>query len=396
VSIFTLGRSTRLRVPAQWPAAIHPQVLNEMTLPTPFVLCDLDTIRDRYRRFTSALPGVKTHYAMKCNSADDVLQTLAGIGASFEVASLGELGMLQANGCDPADVLYSNTVKPSTHIAAAYEAGLWRFAFDSEGELHKLARHAPGSAVYVRIRVDDSASTFPLSRKFGTEVGQARDLMALAKMLGLRPYGVTFHVGSQCSNPLAWRQAIAAAGRLMTDLEQDKIHLDMLNVGGGFPARYVDGVPSIDSIADVINSSIDELLPYIPMTIAAEPGRYLVAESSVMAAGVMGREVRAGEHWLYLDTGAYHGLMETQQTVGQWSYPIWSSRPDHAESNLLPFTVTGPSCDSADTMFYAAMLPSAIDVDDRIYIASAGAYTLSYASNFNGFAPPSVVYIGTR
>lgn len=391
-----LGRGTRLRVPAQWPAVIHPQVLNEMTLQTPFLLCDLDTIRDRYRRFAAALPGVQCHYAMKCNSADEVLQTLAGVGSSFEIASLGELGYLQQNGIAADGVLYSNTVKPPRHVAAAYEAGVWRFAFDSDGELHKLARHAPGSAVIVRIRVDDSGSTFPLSRKFGTELDQARDLMVLARSLGLRPYGVTFHVGSQCSTPLAWRQAIAASGRLMTDLKAVGIELEMLNLGGGFPARYVDPVPTIDAIGEVVLSSIAELLPYRPRTIAAEPGRYMVAESAVLVAGVLGREVRAGEHWLYLDTGAYHGLMETQQTVGQWKYPLWTSRPDHAQSGQLPYTVTGPSCDSNDTMFHAAMLPSALDVDDRLYIGSAGAYTLSYASHFNGFAPPVAAYVGER
>lgn len=391
-----LSRSARLRVPASWPAAVHPQVLNEMTHATPFLLCDLDTVRDRYRRFTEWLPGVQCHYAMKCNSAPDLLATLHGIGSSFEVASLGELGMLQKIGVDPANVLYSNTVKPPAHVAAAYEAGLWRFAFDSEGELHKIAHHAPGSGVIVRLRVDDSASTFPLSRKFGTDIEQACQLMALAKTLGLRPYGVTFHVGSQCSTPLAWRQAIAAAALLMASLDAQGIRLEMLNLGGGYPARYVDEVPTMDQLSTVINSAVDELLPYHPHVIAAEPGRYLAAESGVMVAGVLGRELRGGENWLYLDTGAYHGLMETQQTVGQWRYPLWTSRPDHATANLVPYTVTGPSCDSSDTMFIGAMLPAGLDAGDRLYIGSAGAYTLSYASSFNGFAPPTPLFIGTR
>jgi ornithine decarboxylase len=375
---------------------VHPQILNEMTHATPFLLCDLETIRDRYRRFTETLPGVRCHYAMKCNSAPEVLETLAGIGSAFEVASLGELGMLQQVGVDPAEVLYSNTVKPPSHVAAAYEAGLWRYAFDSEGELHKLARHAPGSSVIVRVRVDDSASTFPLSRKFGTEVDQATELMVLARTLGLRPYGVTFHVGSQCATPLAWRQAIAAASQLMATLSDKGIHLEMLNLGGGYPARYVDAVPTLDTLATVINSALDELLPYHPTVIAAEPGRYLAAESGVIVAGVLGREIRAGENWLYLDTGAYHGLMETQQTVGQWRYPLWTSRGDHASASLVPYTVTGPSCDSSDTMFVGAMLPAGLDVGDRLYIGSAGAYTLSYASHFNGFPPPTRLFIGQR
>lgn len=391
-----LSRSARLRVPAQWPASIHPQVLNETTHATPYLLCDLDTVRDRYRRFTETLPDVRVHYAMKCNSAPEVLTTLAGIGSSFEVASLGELHMLQAVGVDAAEVLYSNTVKPPAHVAAAHEAGLWRFAFDSEGELHKLAQHAPGCSVIVRLRVDDSASAFPLSRKFGVDVEEATQLMVLARTLGLVPYGVTFHVGSQCATPTAWRQAIAAAGLLMSNLDNRGIRLDMLNLGGGFPARYVDDVPTLDVLASTIFAAMGELLPYEPSTVVAEPGRYLAAESAVMVASILGREVRAGENWLYLDTGAYHGLIETQQTVGQWRYPLWSSRADHASASLLPYIVTGPSCDSSDTMFVGVMLPAGLDAGDRLYIASAGAYTLSYASHFNGFAPPSQLFIGRR
>ena len=167
--------------------------------PTPFLACDLDTVADRYRSLMAALPAARCFYAVKCNSAAPVIRTMAALGSSFEVASWGELEALIELGIDPAEVLYSNTVKPASHIAASAEAGLWRFAFDSEGELHKIAKHAPGAAVYVRLRVDDSSSVFPLSRKFGTEASTARDLLLLARELGLTPYGVTFHVGSQLS-----------------------------------------------------------------------------------------------------------------------------------------------------------------------------------------------------
>jgi ornithine decarboxylase len=384
----------RLSLPRQWPKALHPRELARIDEPTPYLLTDLDTVADRYDRLTTALPGVRCFYAMKCNASPQVLQTLAGLGSGFEVASVGELRTLQGLGIDAADVLYSNPIKPPAHIAAAHGSGLWRFSFDSEGELHKLAQHAPGSAVYIRLRVDDSTSIFPLSRKFGAEAHEARALLLLARSLGLRPYGVTFHVGSQCGTTTAWRQAITAAGRLMARLAEDGLELEMLNLGGGFPARYTERVPSLAQIADTIRPALDELLPYRPEVLAAEPGRYLVAESAVMVAGVLGREVRAGENWIYLDVGAYNGLMETQQTVNQWRFPLWSSRADHAVVPHLPFTVTGPSCDSSDTMFYGVALPSTIDVGDQLYIGSAGAYTLSYASSFNGFPPPTPLFVG--
>ncbi len=390
-----IEHSVQLELPSHWPRPLDPEFLAHIDHPTPYLITDLDTIRDRYRRLTTQLPGLNCYYAVKCNSSPEVLAALAACGARFEIASMGELELLDSVGADPEDVLYSHTVKPPRHIAAAYEAGVWRFAFDSEGELYKLAEHAPGSAVYVRLRVDDSTSIFPLSRKFGAESHEARALMLLAESLGLRPYGVTFHVGSQCASPSAWRQAIAAVGRLLARLADDGIELEMLNVGGGFPARYVGTVPSLDQIASVIRVAISELLPYEPPHLAAEPGRYLVAESAVMVAGVLGREVRAGENWLYADVGAYHGLIETHQTVDPWRFPLWSSRPDHAFEAQEPFTVTGPTCDSSDTMFFGVALPATLDVGDELYIGSAGAYTLSYASSFNGFPPPTCLFVGS-
>lgn len=384
-----------LGVPSHWPASLHPSVLSDLDLPTPFLATDLRILSRRLRRFTTALPRVQPFYAVKCNSAPEVLETAAQHGTSFEVASLGELQMLMELGVDPAGALYSNTVKPASHIAGAAEAGLWRFAADSADELRKIARCAPGSAVYIRVRVDDSGSVFPLSRKFGAEAQEARALLVLARQLGLEPYGLTFHVGSQCMNTTAWVQAIASMGRLMRQLTSDGIRLTMLNLGGGFPARYEDPVPSIDEIGEVVNRALDELLPYQPDLIAAEPGRHMAAETAVMVASVLGREERAGEDWLYLDVGAYHGLIETHQTVGQWRFPLWSSRPDHGTAVHVPFTVTGPTCDSADTMFHGASLPATMAEGDRLFIASTGAYTLSYASHFNGFPPPRPFFIGS-
>ena len=392
-SIAELGNV--LALPDHWPSRLHPDVLSLIDQPTPFLAIDLGALANRFRRFQAVLPRVRPFYAVKCNSTPEVLRTAAAHGASFEIASLGELRVLQENGVDPAEVLYSNTVKPPAHIAGAAEAGVWRFAVDSEGELDKVARMAPGSAVYARVRVDDSGSVFPLSRKFGAEAHYARALLQQAHGLGLQPYGLTFHVGSQCVSTASWVQAIASMGRLMRQLLADGITIEMLDIGGGFPAAYDAPVPSIDQIGRVVNRALEELLPYQPTLLAAEPGRHMVAETAVMATTVLGREERAGEDWLYVDVGAYNGLMETQQTVGQWRFPLWSSRVDHAVATHVPFTVTGPTCDSADTMFFGEPLPINMAEGDRLYVGSAGAYTLSYASNFNGFPPPTPVFLGS-
>jgi ornithine decarboxylase len=386
---------TRSPLPVSWPAALSPDCLEVIDMPTPYLVTDLDTVVRRLRAFTAALPGVLPFYAMKCNPSPEILATLRDHGASFEIASLGELRMLERLGVDPAGVLYSNPVKPPAHIAAAHAAGLWRFSFDSANELRKIAEHAPGSAVYLRLLVDDTDSSFPLSRKFGAETAEAHDLLVLARRLGLHPYGVTFHVGSQCGNAQAWRDAIGAVGAIMAGLLHEGIRLEMIDLGGGFPARYTGNVPSIAEIGAMVLPALAELLPYRPGLLVAEPGRHLVAEAAVMAVGVIGREVRGGENWLFVDVGAYNGMMETIQVPTGWDYPMWSSVPGHAEAATLPFTVTGPSCDSSDTMFVGVPLPAGIDVGDILYIGSTGAYTLSYASAFNGFPPPTPLFVGT-
>jgi ornithine decarboxylase len=380
-------------LPVHWPAALAPERLARMPAETPFLACDLGTVADRYNSLLEALPEVEIHYAVKCNPSPEIVTSLLDLGAGFEVASLGELQVLLACGVRGEDVLFSNTIKPGRHIIEAVKAGVWRFAFDSENELHKIATHAPGASVYVRLRVDDSTARFPLSRKFGAEAHTARALMLLARALGLVPYGLTFHVGSQCVTPGAWRSAMAGASRLMRRLAADGITLPMIDLGGGLPARYVDQLPTIEQFGRTIMAALDEVLPYRPETIIAEPGRYLVAESAVMVSTVLGREERAGEEWLYLDVGVYNGLMETQQTLNEWEYPLWTSRSDHTTAQRIPFTVAGPSCDSADTMFLATPLPSSLGVGDLVMIGSAGAYTLSYASNVNGFPPPTPIFL---
>jgi ornithine decarboxylase len=381
------SRATRL--PSYWPASLAPSTLRGLKQETPFLIFDENIVSHQLMRFRSALPGVCAYYAMKCNGDLTILRKLHEQGSHFEIASIGELHSLLELGVHAEDVLFSNPVKAPSAIARAHAAGVWRFSFDSEGELEKIASVAPGSAVYLRLRVDDSDSVFPLSRKFGATPEEGVRLLCRARELGLRAYGVTFHVGSQCTRPATWGRAIEVSSRLMARLDARGIRITMLNLGGGFPARYGPEIPSIGSIGATIMQALEEHLPYRPELVAAEPGRFMVAESGVLVASVLGRTVRDGQNWLYLDVGAYNGLMETLQTGQTWEFPIWTSIEGPAASELDSFTVTGPSCDSSDTMFQDVLLPASLEVGDKLYIASAGAYTLSYASSFNGFPLPA-------
>ncbi len=387
-----LGNHHRLD---SWSPNLSVARLNAIDEETPFLVCDRSAVERRYEDLTDLVPGLAVFYAVKCNSAPALLRTVARLGGSFEVASAQELTMATAAGVPASAVLFSNPVKPPADIAAAHAAGLFRFAFNSMAELIKLARYAPGASVYARLHVGDEAALFPLSQKFGTSAEEAADLLERARELGLVPHGVTFHVGSQCTNPMAWDRAIESCAAVMRRLLRRGIRLSMLDLGGGLPARYTTPVPALGVIAGLIRAALTRL-PYQPDLLAAEPGRYLAAESGVLAATVIGLESRADERWAYLDVGGYNGMMEAVQTGGRWHFPLLTSRADQFRVPSVPTTVTGPSCDSSDTMFYGVPLPATLEVGDRVYIGSAGAYTTSYASSFNGFPPPRQLFVRGR
>jgi ornithine decarboxylase len=359
--------------------------------PTPFMLVDLDTIRGAYFRLESAFENqVEICFAVKCNPDPVVLRTLASEGANFEIASAEELTRVVKAGGDASRVLYSNTVKPASHIAQTYDAGVSLFAADSQAEIAKIARQAPGAGVIVRVSVDDTHSRFPLSSKFGAPLGGAVALLRMAREHGLVPAGLTFHVGSQCTDPYAWAKAVSALTPVLIALDRLGIQLDVLDIGGGFPARYDQPVPPIEEIGRHTLSALNQL-PYRPRRIVCEPGRALVAEAGVIAATVIGREQRLGTEWVYLDVGAYNGLMESAQTKGTWAFPLLTSRLDRSEREMRA-TITGPTCDASDTIFFDAAISAEVGEGDRVYIGATGAYTLCYASSFNGFPPPTPVY----
>lgn len=382
-----------LREPARvGTGRLCPEVLDALTGDSPVLAYDLDAVRHRLRQFTAAFEGrVGVRYAVKCNPDPWVLKTVAEQGAGFEVASLGELLEILTLGGNAADTLYSNPVKPPSHIFSAHLAGVRRFAVDSVQEVEKVAAAAPGAQVYARLRVDDTSSRFPLSSKFGCSHDQAERLLLAARELGLEPAGLTFHVGSQCTDVDAWAHAVRKCGPVMTSLERRGIRLTLLDLGGGFPADYgVEPVPSLSAIGARVLQALDEL-PYLPGEVLCEPGRAVVAEAATLITTVIGRTERNGRDWVFVDVGAYNGLMEAAQTGGRMEFPLSSSR--HQGAGTVRGTVTGPSCDSSDTLFQDAELPADLAVGDRLYIGSAGAYSLCYAAPFNGFPVPRPVYL---
>jgi ornithine decarboxylase len=366
------------------PGSLRPAALAHLDYPTPYLMMDLATVGRQYRRFRELLPDVAVHYAVKCNPDPRLVAYLRSLGSRFEIASSAELRMLTAQGVPPSEIIYSNPVRPAAHIEAAAAAGVGRFAADSEAELGKLARYAPGASVYIRLATAPANSKVPSEGKFGVTPGHAISLLRQAADLGLKPYGLAFHVGSQMQDPGEFGRAIERAGRIMSRLQDDGITLGFLDMGGGFPAHYQDDAPDLAGHATAINAALAEHLPY-RVNLAIEPGRALVGNAGVMVTSVIGVADRAGRRWVHVDAGAFNGFMESLETQNRLLFPLADSR---ASAHQGVFNLTGPSCDSQDTIMFGIRLSAGIRPGDLVYVYAAGAYTTSYASRFNGFDIP--------
>jgi ornithine decarboxylase len=362
----------------------------------PVLYLDLSVVSQQYAAFAKALPSATIHYAMKCNPEQAVLQHIKNLGGSFEIASFYELTLLLAIGVNPADVLYSNPVKSPQDIRKAYEAGVRCFAFQSEDELAKFsALGAQDINVYLRLSTPLGKSTVASEAKFGLpaasdeERQQAVGLLLQAKDLGLIPYGIAFHVGSQMEHPEAWSESLRNVAALMENLEEQGIRLKLLDIGGGFPAYHNAGIPPLADFGAAISRELAKL-PYQPERLVIEPGRALVSNAGALVAEVYGKALRAGQWWLYISVGAFNGLMEALESNTELRYPMTDTlRSDEQISYVL----SGPSCDSQDTISQSQLLSADIAVGDQVIIYTTGAYSTAYASRFNGFETPEVVVL---
>jgi ornithine decarboxylase len=362
--------------------------LAEHSPETPCLVVDLKAIAEAYETLRWYLPLARIYYAVKANPAPEIVAMLERKGANFDVASRGEVELCVANGI-PADRLsFGNTIKKEKDIAFAYQAGVQIFAFDSAHELDKLARAAPGARVFCRILVACEGAEWPLSRKFGCAPDMAVDLLRRARDLGLDPYGVSFHVGSQQTDLGQWDGAVATAARMFSLLAEADINLRMVNIGGGFPAHYCGEVPEMDRYAQAVMAAITRHFGNDLPEIIVEPGRSLVGDAGVIQSEVVLISQKGGgddRRWVYLDVGKFNGLAETlDESI---KYRIVT--PDRGGSSG-PVILAGPTCDSADILYERTeyRLPFGLEIGDKIEILSTGAYTASYASvGFNGFSP---------
>jgi len=367
-------------------------------LETPNVVVNLRQIKQNYIRLRDSFPYAHIYYAVKANPGEPVIKLLADLGSNFDIASRYELDKVLALGVTGDRLSYGNTIKKARDIKYFYDNGVRMFATDSKDDLKNIAENAPGSRVYVRMLVEGSESAdWPLSRKFGCHPDMAYDLLVMAKNLGLTPYGVSFHVGSQQRDIGVWNEAIAKATYLFNSLDEEEgIRLSMINMGGGFPAHYAQPTNELCEYASEITRYLnDDFGEEIPM-IVLEPGRSLVGDCGVLTSEVIlisRKNNTALQRWVFQDSGKFNGLVETiDESI---KYPVIA---EHQQDNEKEGEVilAGPTCDSMDIMYEHAKykLPLSLKAGDKLYWLSTGAYTGSYASvEFNGFPPLKTYYM---
>jgi ornithine decarboxylase len=361
---------------------------------TPVVVIDHDVIRRNYASFRRHLPKVQAYYAVKANPAPEIIRTLYRAGGSFDVASMPEFLQVHENilGLPAKErqdfiwdkIIYANPVKPQETLEA-----LDRYkplvTFDNSEELRKIRKHAPSAGLILRLRVPNTGSMVELSSKFGCDPGEAVDLIDEAFRIGLVVEGLSFHVGSQCTNFENFVQALNMASAVMRESESRGHRLGIIDIGGGFPVPYDRHVKPFSELARMIKGEITRLFPK-DVQVLAEPGRYLVATAATVVARVIGKAVRDGKVCYYIDDSVYHTFSGI--IFDHCQYHLKAFRKGRSEISA----VFGQTCDGLDTISQSEELPE-LEIGDLVYSENIGAYSNASSTWFNGFPPAQVVHV---
>src|SRR5918997_741160 len=360
----------------------------------PCVVVDLEVVRDNYSKFARALPDTRVFYAVKANPEPQVLKLLAELGSCFDTASVVEIQLALDAGATADRISFGNTIKKERDIARALELGVRLFAVDCEAEVEKIARakkavQADEVKVFCRILCDCAGAEWPLSRKFGCAPEMAVEVLEHAHRQGLEAYGVSFHVGSQQRNTESWDVALASASAIFRECAERGIHLSMVNLGGGFPTKYLKSIPAVEAYGESIFRALSKHFGNrIPETII-EPGRGMVGNAGVIESEVVLISEKSRNEdelrWVYLDIGKFGGLAETMDESIR--YPIVT---EYDGDRKVPCVLAGPTCDSADVLYEKEpyWLPVSLEIGDKVLIEGTGAYTTTYSAvAFNGFPP---------
>ncbi len=349
---------------------------------SPLLVLSLEQVERNYAFLAENLPGVKLYYAIKANPNEKIVRKLAELGSYFDVASDGEMQFLTAMGIAPERMVYANPVKTPNGLKVAKETGVYKFTFDSESEINKMAKAMPGSSVLLRIRVDNPRALVDLNKKFGAHPDDVLHLLKMAREQGLDVAGLCFHVGSQSSGAEAHIAALKVCRRLFDEAKAEGFDLRILDIGGGFPIQTITETIDVVAMTGVIRQELAE--NFSDIEIWAEPGRFMCGTVANLITSVIGTQQRDGKQWYFLDDGLYGTFSAV--IFDHWDFELETFKNEEP----IPATFAGPSCDSLDIMFHDK-LTAPLSIGDLILVPSCGAYTSASATEFNGFAKTPIV-----
>jgi len=362
---------------------------------TPLFVVDHDELRANYRTFKKHLPRVQAYYAVKANSDPAIVKTFYEAGASFDVASLPEFKLVHdcIKGLPDKErqqwiwdkIIYANPIKANETLMVLdqYKPLV---TYDNHEEIKKIVKYAPNAGTALRLKVPNTGAMVELSSKFGASPGEAVDLILAAHERGLVVEGLSFHVGSQTTNVENYVQALSLAASVFQEAKDrgyDKMNL--LDIGGGFPAPYDNTVKPFSELAKILNRELDRLFPD-DVEIIAEPGRFLVATAATAVAKIIGKAVRDGKLCYYIDDGVYHTFSGVIFDHCHYHFGAFKQGPKQVCS------VFGPTCDALDVVSMTEELPGNLQLGDLLYSENIGAYSAASSTWFNGFAPAKVVH----
>ncbi len=362
---------------------------------TPLFIIDHDKIRENFRIFSKNLPDVQVYYAVKANSNQEIIRTLFNEGSSFDVASYNEFiqiyEQLKSFRKKEKDffiwdkIIFSNTIKdiPTLKKIKKYRPLV---TYDNSDEIKKIKQHCPTAGLVLRLKVPDNGSQVEMGSKFGAEPSEAADLIQQAFDLGLNVEGLSFHVGSQCTNFDNYSSALHIISDIFNDSRKKGYGLRIVDIGGGFPVPYDKQVPKFEKLANIIHSECKRLFPK-DIELIAEPGRFMVATAAILVSEIIGKARRDGKIFYHINDGVYH-------TFSGIVY-------DHWIPNFQAFkrgknevcAVVGPTCDSFDKVSVSEHLPGNLEIGDYLYTKNIGAYSTASSTKFNGFDGAGILHI---
>jgi ornithine decarboxylase len=351
---------------------------------TPLLALSTQRVRHSFRMLHDALPGVGMYYALKSNAQPELLSALDTEGCCFDVSTNAEIDTVRSCGIDAQRCLNTHPIKRDSDIRYALQFGISLFVADNEYELDKLVAYADRCSVLIRMSIQNPHCMVNLGHKYGAPPEKTFALIETAVKKGLTVRGIAFHVGSQNENPLKYIEALEYCRDIYTKAALNDITFDMIDIGGGFPIDYLQPVIPIRQFCRPINEYLERY--FANYTIIAEPGRFLSGTAMTLAARIIGKSLRHGVRWYYIDDGIYGSF--SGKLYDHAEYPLSFERGGRRYMS----TIAGPTCDSIDVLYENIPLPE-LEINDLLFFDSMGAYTLASASTFNGFPKPKVVVV---